>query len=193
MSKRKQYIIDKKFQLNTTFSIIGIVSILSAIIIAIIAANLIHNNSRIQEINVKIQNIYEIQNNIVHFLTTHQNKSPKDSPVSEAMSTISKKHFENMQTLSKNMETLDTIIEHNKLLMMALVIFVILQGAILYILIIKKTHRISGPIYVMSNYMKDLLNDKIPEPRKLREKDDLKDFYELFVQLIEKIKTDKKN
>ena len=193
MSKRKQYIIDKKFQLSTTFTIIGVVSILAAIIIAIIAANLIHNNSRIQEINVKIQNIYEIQNNIVHFLTTHQKKAMDDSPVKEAMSAISQKHFENMQTLAKNMETLDTIIEHNKLLMMALVIFVILQGAILYILIIKKTHRISGPIYVMSNYMKDLLNDKIPEPRKLREKDDLKDFYELFVQLIEKIKSDKEN
>ena len=57
MYKRKQYIIDKKFQLKTTFSIIGIVSIITAFIIGAIATSVVYNNE-------KIDNIHAIENNI---------------------------------------------------------------------------------------------------------------------------------
>ena len=178
MLKRKQYIIDKKFQFKTTFSIIGVVSIISALIIAIIASSIVYNNKR-------IQNIYEIEDQIVLFLTTQNVPADPASPLAQAMREVSQKHFENMETLAG-------IIEYNRMLMIALVVFIIIQGAILYILMIKKTHRISGPIYVMSNYMKEILDGKLPNPRKLREKDELKEFYDLFVKLVDKIKADKK-
>jgi nitrogen fixation/metabolism regulation signal transduction histidine kinase len=59
-------------------------------------------------------------------------------------------------------------------------------------MIIKITHRISGPVYVMSNYMKEIINGIIPSPRPLRDKDELKNFYELFVEMVKSLKTSKK-
>ena len=58
----------------------------------------------------------------------------------------------------------------------------------MFVMIIKITHRISGPIYVMSGYMKDIIDGKLPTPRNLREKDGFREFYELFREMIEVIK-----
>jgi signal transduction histidine kinase len=52
-------------------------------------------------------------------------------------------------------------------------------------MLILKTHRISGPIYVMSNYIKEMINGKYPHPRPLRKHDELTDFYALFTQLAD--------
>jgi len=173
MKKRKQYIIDKKFQLKTTFSIIGVVSIITAIIIGAIAASIVYNN-------VKIQNIYEIEDNIVHFLTSRP-MTVEDKAFAGAMRDIAKNHSDNMETLSR-------IITYNRILMVILVISILAQSVILYILLIRKTHKISGPIFVMSNYMKEIIDGKFPSPRPLRDRDELKNFYNLFTKMVNTLK-----
>ena len=175
MSKRKQYIIDKKFQVKTTFSIITVVSIITAIIITAIAINIVTNNT-------KIDNIHVIEDNIVQFLYTASiNKNQKnDKTYQEA----SRKAFLNHD---KNLKTLKSIIKYNKILLIILVLAIIIQGILLYILLIRKTHKISGPVYVMSMYMKQILEGKKPVFRKLREKDELQDFYELFQETFNKL------
>jgi len=56
-------------------------------------------------------------------------------------------------------------------------------------MLIRKTHRISGPIYVMSNYMQQIIEGKIPDHvRKLRKKDELQEFYKIFTKMVESIK-----
>ncbi len=173
MKQRKQYIIDRKFQLRTTFSIIGIVSIISALIIAALAATIVYNN-------VKIQNIYEIEDNIVHFLTSRP-MGTQDEALKGAMKEIAKNH-------SNNMDTLNRIISFNRILLIVLILSVVLQSAILYFLMIRKTHRISGPIFVMSNYMKELAEGKWPNPRPLRDRDELKSFYYQFGETVKALK-----
>ncbi len=175
--KRKKYIIDKKFQLRTTFSIIGIVSVITAFLIGAIATSVVYNNE-------KIENIHSIENNIFDFLTSTEINA--DGPVyRQAIKEIITNH-------TNNMSTLRTIIMYNKILLIALIVIVISEGIALYVLLIRKTHRISGPIYVMTNYMKQLLEGHYPATRPLRDSDELKDFYELFLQLIERMKGDKK-
>ena len=61
MSKRKKYIIDRKFQLKAAFSVIGVTAAISLIIIAAISASIVYNNE-------KINNIYEIENNIFQLM-----------------------------------------------------------------------------------------------------------------------------
>ncbi|PKL37349.1 MAG: hypothetical protein CVV44_17095 [Spirochaetae bacterium HGW-Spirochaetae-1] len=178
MKQRKQYIIDKNFQLKTTFSIIAIVSVISAIIIGGIATNIVYNN-------VKIKNIYEIEDNIVHFLTSRP-ISGQDEAMVNAMREIAINH-------SENMETLNVIIELNQILLVALIVAIVLQSILLYVLLIRKTHRISGPIFVMSNYIKEVIDGKWPTPRPLRDKDELKTFYHLFTQMVNVLKERDKN
>jgi len=173
MAKRKQYVIDKKFQFKATFSIIFIVTILSAIVITAIAASVVYNNQ-------KIQNIYEIEDNIVLFLTSGPGNT-ENKAYKSAIKEIAINH-------SNNMASLNRIMSYNKLLLTSILIFVVVQGILLYFLLIRKTHRISGPIYVMSMYMKDIIDGTFPNPRKLRDKDDLKEFYELFSRMVETLK-----
>jgi len=173
MYKRKQYIIDKKFQLRTTFSIIGIVSIITAFIVGAIATSVVYNNE-------KIDNIHAIENNIFDFLTSPEINA--DGPVyHQAIKQIIQNH-------TTNMTTLRSIILFNKILLISLIFIIISEGITLYILLIRKTHRISGPIFVMTNYMKQLLSGQYPDTRPLRIKDELQDFYALFLQVIEKMK-----
>jgi len=63
--------------------------------------------------------------------------------------------------------------------------FVILQGVLLYFILIRKTHKIAGPLYVMSNYFNDIINGITPNPRSLRKQDELQDFYALFVKMVD--------
>nr|HPN12559.1 hypothetical protein [Spirochaetota bacterium] len=64
MTKRKQYIIDRKYQLRTTFSIIGVVTLVTAVILGAITASVVYNTAKLNDNNSKIQNIYDIENNI---------------------------------------------------------------------------------------------------------------------------------
>ncbi|MCU0821780.1 MAG: hypothetical protein MUC95_04810 [Spirochaetes bacterium] len=47
----------------------------------------------------------------------------------------------------------------------------IIQCIVLFYIVIKKTHEISGPIYVMSKYMDEIFNGNYPKTRPLRKGD----------------------
>ena len=177
MAQRKQYIIDKKFQLKHTFSVIGFVTIITAIILGAITVSVVYNNSR-------IENIYEIENNIVDFLTSHQ-ISTEDQVYTQAIKQIANNH-------TRNMITLKDIMKFNNILLLILLVVIVVESILLYILLIRKTHKISGPIFVMSNHMKQILNGEWPNTRPLRSKDELQEFYNLFVEVIDKFKKDNK-
>jgi hypothetical protein len=40
----------------------------------------------------------------------------------------------------------------------------------------------------MSNYLKEIIAGKLPSPRPLRKGDELKEFYALFVEMVEAVK-----
>ncbi|MCX7679311.1 MAG: hypothetical protein N2316_08825, partial [Spirochaetes bacterium] len=65
MNKRTQYLIDKKFQLRQTFSIIGLKFSIIALIIGAIAFNAVYNTSQINENNSQLRHIIENQSNII--------------------------------------------------------------------------------------------------------------------------------
>ncbi len=201
MSKRKQYIIDKEFQLKTTFSIIGVVAVIIAVIIVIIGANIVINNSKmninnknISANNENIKNINEIQDNIVHFLSS-RSLAREDKIYKQAIKEVVKNHVNNMKRLKDIMASNDNIMKSNteimrmnNYLLISIIIIIVIGTIVLYYQLIRKTHRISGPIYVMSMYLRDLIKGNYPEMRNLRTKDELKDFYDLFREMVETLK-----
>ncbi len=173
MKQRKQYIIDKKFQLKTTFSVIGIVFIVIAIVIGAIGVNITMNNTR-------LSHVVEIQDNIVDALITYSQSSEGTSQ-KIAIKNIANDHVNNLKTIRD-------IIKTNNTLLIILIAFILLQGFVLYIILIRKTHKIAGPIYVMRSYMQDIINGTLPNPRPLRKNDELKDFYNHFTQMVDELK-----
>ena len=174
MTKRKQYIIDKPFQLKTAFSIIGVVSIISLIIISSIAVNVIYNNE-------KITNVYNIEDSIFQMMEAANIDKNIDPEYKNIIDNLNNLHNNNYTTISK-------IVVYNKYLLIALIIAIAIQGIVLYVMVIKITHRISGPIYVISNYFREIIEGNVPEPRPLRDKDELKEFYNLFIMLVDSLK-----
>jgi signal transduction histidine kinase len=63
----------------------------------------------------------------------------------------------------------------------------LVMGLILFYYLIGLTHTISGPIYVMTQHIQDIIDGKEPAVRALRDDDQLKDFYEKFVEMTAKI------
>jgi hypothetical protein len=186
MTKRKQYIIDRKYQLRTTFQIIGIVTIVTAVILGSITASVVYNNARLNDNNAKIENIYMIENSIFTMLSSVYTTA--DPALKKATQESSNKHDQNMSTLEKMIAYNNTIIAYNKFLLLAILIVVVFECVFLYIILIRQTHRVSGPIYVISNFMHDIIEGREPVLRPLRTKDELKDFYELFKDMVAAIK-----
>jgi hypothetical protein len=173
MNKRRQYVVDKKFQFKTTFSVIGIVTLLTALVVIAIASTMAYNNN-------KMNGIIQSEDKIFQALAVISSRQTKDPSYKAAIGNMSKDHVNNFNITEK-------ITQSNKILLISLLIFIVVQGIILYIMLILKTHRISGPIYVMSNYIKEMINGKYTHPRPLRKHDELVEFYALFSQFADSL------
>jgi len=67
----------------------------------------------------------------------------------------------------------------------ALIGIVVLTAATLGLFGLLLTHRIAGPVYAMTRYAAALAQGHYPPLRSLRQKDELKDFFDLFRKTIE--------
>jgi hypothetical protein len=175
MIKRKQYLVDKKFQLKTTFSILGVFFLTVVIIISAISVNITLNNR-------KLNNIIIVHDNIVNALLTFAqgNTSEKEN---SAIRSTSKIHNENIAMI-------ESIIQKNNILLLSIIIFIIVQSIVFFFILIRQTHKISGPIHVMTSHLKNIIQGKHPQMRPLRKGDEFQEFYAL---LIEAVKTLKKS
>lgn len=197
MTKRKKFIIDRKFQLKQTFSIIWTVFLIVAIVVGIMAYNVALNNHRLSNITKSndemignLDNIILIQENIVETIMTWAQK-PGEKPQKRAIKVVAQKHYNNIESIKGNIRKIqgniasnNRIMRYNNILLILLIALLIFQSAFLYFIMIRKTHRISGPIYVMSNYMREIIDGRIPSIRPIRKNDELQDFYHLFSQLV---------
>jgi Na+/melibiose symporter-like transporter len=184
MSQRKQYLIDKKFQLKHTFSIIGIVGVITLLITIFMAVNIYVNSSDMKKNNEQIENLLDIEDNIVHYMTSRTLGS-EDEVYKEPLKRIAQQHSTNMITLQEIMKTNTKIVTHNNWLLIVIIVVIFIGSGLLYFQLIRKTHQISGPIYVISRYMRQLIDGEHPTFRDLRDNDELKDFYILFKELIQ--------
>jgi nitrogen fixation/metabolism regulation signal transduction histidine kinase len=176
-SQRKKYLIDKKFQLRTTFSLIGFISVLFALLVLIAGINLL-------DVNDRIKNMIQI------------NKAIADT-ISAPSPQISHDDYKNyilmQSSLDQNKKNLDNMINLNMTLILVIIGVVILQGIVLFYILIRQTHRIAGPIHVMTNYMRQIKEGKIPDNiRALRKNDFFKDTYEEFKEMIKYLKENNK-
>lgn len=209
--KRRQYIVDKKLQLGTTFSVIGAVFLIVAVIIGFIAFIASQNNRDLAKV-VKIQD--EIVQAAVSYASDMrmQKQAPVEKPKKEVKekkpvktkkvetddlaapdsSTVTTQDIDIASIVHNhqgNIASMRKMVEYNGWLLWGVTALIIIQGFVLFVLLILKTHRIAGPIYVMSNYMKLIISGKFPPSlRPLRDNDALKDFYDLFAEMVESVR-----
>jgi hypothetical protein len=182
MDQRKQKIIDKKFQLHTTYSFMSIFFILIGIIIITVGINYYNDNKKIEKIVEEQNSIMNGQTEIIKSMLQIINIRNGDNY--ELKTKIREKSDSNSISMKNNIDLIKNLTQRNNLIFLIIIVFLIATGFILYPVLISKTHKISGPIYLMSAYIREILEGKYPDLRPLRKKDELKEFYELFSRLI---------
>jgi hypothetical protein len=182
MDQRKQKIIDKKFQLHTTYSFMSIFFILIAIVIITVGINYYNDNKKIEKIVEEQKSIMNAQTEIIKSML--QIVKVKNGDNSVLTTKIREKSDNNTLLMKNNIDLVKKLTQRNNLIFIIIIAFLIATGFILYPVLIRKTHKISGPIYLMSEYIRDVMNGKYPDLRPLRKKDELKEFYQLFSRFI---------
>jgi nitrogen fixation/metabolism regulation signal transduction histidine kinase len=173
MSKRKTYVVDRKFQLKTTFSILGMIVLAGVVILSSIGINIAINNER-------LNNVVVIHNNVVDALLTYAQEAPGTGD-NAAIRNASKVNAQNIETINK-------ILFHNNMLLLVIIAVILILSIVTFFMLIRLTHRISGPVMVISGYIRQIIEGKLPRVRPLREDDELQELNELVGEMVEKLR-----
>lgn len=97
-------------------------------------------------------------------------------------------HAQAVALLSPDAETRALVERSDRLLLGAFVVIGLLLSAALGLLGIVITHRVAGPIFVMGHYLRVLAEGRFPRMRTLRRGDELKRFFQTFLDAVESMK-----
>ncbi len=185
--KRRLKIIDQRFQLKTAFTIIGIILIAYTVVIATTGIIISYNNKNLTIAITDLSKSVDNENAIVTKLLKHADRdSGKDGPIDRGE--IRRYHGETMSLIQSRVSILQRIAAQNRVLIMVTILMGILLGVTLFFYLVNFTHRIAGPIYVLSRHVQDIIDGKEPDFRELRKNDEFKEFYAQFIEMVEKIR-----
>ncbi|MFC1669281.1 hypothetical protein ACFL20_02745 [Spirochaetota bacterium] len=186
--KRKKYFIDKKFQTRMISKavVIPLIIIISFTAVLIFFAN--QNKNLINNNNTITKSIIDNQESIINLFLSTPQLQKKNNPAIKRVN----KGFKNNLSFQKKIFKNSTVIKNNNdNLINILIVLIIIQTVVIFALFIYFSHKISGPILVMRNYLLELREGKIPQFRSLRKNDELLEFYEEFKETIEHITKNK--
>ncbi|MDY6932617.1 MAG: hypothetical protein SVZ03_00165 [Spirochaetota bacterium] len=169
-TKRKKYIVDKTFQFRITFK-----AVLWPLIITLIIGSVLLYYAKIN--NNYTKSIVKTQDQMINlFLTTPALQNADNPMIMNAENT-----FRNNISMLFNMK------KNSIRMLYFIIVMIVIQSAIIFLLFIFITHKISGPVYVMTQYLRELRMGNIPKVRRLREKDELQDFHNELCETIKNI------
>ncbi len=166
--RRRKYLLSKEFQMKYAL-IVTLICAAITIALGFYITKLARENSNlIYELSDAKKNLLE-----VFGLIPDLNDSLKSKFEQETSMTEEKLH----QTVIRNQR-----LPFFLAIFLLLIIIVIFMSGIIF------THRIIGPMYVFSQYLRQLIRGDIPEVRSLRSKDEFKDFRDDFATYVEEYK-----
>ncbi|OHD67949.1 MAG: hypothetical protein A2W19_06790 [Spirochaetes bacterium RBG_16_49_21] len=182
---RRRLLIDKKFQLKTTFRIIGIIIIAFIFIIAVTGIVSTDNNRKISAAISDLNRSIDKEKKTVEVLFESA-RDKRDAYLDRKDGKLIDDHLETVSLMHTTILHLQKTIYQNLVLITIMIATGILLGVFLYIYLIRLTNRISGPIYVLTRHIQDILSGADPDLRELRKNDELKEFYAQFVNFVKK-------
>lgn len=173
--QRKQMVIDKKFQYSVAIKAVILPLVTILMISGVLLFFAFDNDKKINEINNNQAAIIDT------FLSIPQLVDPQNPYTRDAN-----------QRFQENLGKSREIQQNIRIVLYFLIIMTVVQTVIIFGLSISLTHRISGPIYVMSKYLAELREGKDVCVRPLRKGDQFQDFYNEFCDVVNELKEHKK-
>lgn len=115
-------------------------------------------------------------------------RSASVSPVKLSVENVNKDHGKSMDTIKNHITMLKNLIDWYSCILLGVIGLAVLAILACCFYMIRLTHRISGPIYVMTRIVQDMIDGREPQFRGLRDRDEFKELYAKLVELGEKMK-----
>jgi len=93
-------------------------------------------------------------------------------------------NLKNRELLNIDAEMVDRVEQINNQTLFYLFGFVALMALFLFTWGIFITHKVAGPLFVISKYLRDIADGKLPTTRSLRRGDELKAFFDTFAEMV---------
>ncbi len=180
---RKKKLINLSFQLRTAIPAILVTIISFSVIIGFILfmTSMSSVTSTARDLNRAVQNEYEIVQSFKEYA-----KRVKDPIFILATEKIESDHKQSIAVIKENIMTLRAYSENNSRFLVLAIAVMIINSILLYVLIIRSTHKAAGPVLAMHTLIRNILEGRSPDDRGIRKKDDFQEFYKDFEKLIEK-------
>lgn len=180
--KRTQYVLDKKFQISISIKAIILPLTTTLAICAVLLYVAGDTNRLIDRNNGSINSIVDNQDGMIDmFLSTPALQQSNNPTVRGGVQTF-KDNIGKLRDVSRNS---GKITRNSEIVFYILIVMTVLQTVIIFSLFIFFSHKISGPIMVMRNFMRDIRQGKKVNFRPLRKNDELKEFYDDFRDTVE--------
>lgn len=189
IGRRKKVVIDKRFQYSMSIKAIVLPLTTILLISAVLLYYAFENQGYVNQNNRKINEIVSTQHTMIEmFLETPALYNSKNTVVRDGDKTFKK----NIGKLKEIKDNSTIIVKNSKIVLYFLLIMTIVQTAIIFILFLFFSHKISGPVYVIRRYLHAIRNGEQPEFRPLRKRDEFKELYQEFRDTVEFLCKDKK-
>jgi methyl-accepting chemotaxis protein len=186
----KNYMLDPRFQLKWTGMIIGVAFVISAIMGVFLFRTTSEVTAQSQKVIAQGEGLIKESQKNSELVKMQIKDQYGDAPeLGESFAKGAKELDDQIEAKHKQLlaQQQATITQQNTMLtslVAGLALLVVLIG----ILGIYFTHKVVGPIYKMKMLLRQVGDGKLNFYGKLRKGDELQDFFEVFAQMVEKLK-----
>ena len=189
MGSRKKLLIDKKFQLRTVFSVTIVAMIFFSVTIAAIAFFSLGNKFKIAGEIQKLEIAVETEDDIVSAFMIYAGKI-RANPIKMSLDRANQDHMKSITDIQNHVSMLKGQTDIFFYLILITAGLAVVVSVAYYLYVMRITHRIAGPIRVITGHIQEMIEGRDPAFRGLREKDEFKDLYAKLVELGGKIRKD---
>ncbi|MCL2026489.1 MAG: hypothetical protein FWG92_06770 [Leptospirales bacterium] len=185
MFKRRKILVDKKLQLKSVYVIFAVSALSIALISSIMVAVWLRNASLIEKslegLNNAIATEKEIVNSFLEYKVSGSGFAVRDDAVKSD-------HEQSIKLIMEHVASLESSVKDNMRIVFISIGIFVLQCLFFCFYMIRFTHRIAGPAYIMAKYIKEMAEGKNPDIRPLRSKDELNELHKNLAALADRVK-----
>ena len=186
MFKRKKKLINKKFQLKSVFTVISISSVIIICIVLFMLMITANNSQRMKDSVEGLNRAIAVENSIIESFIEYDQTGANTAFVMK-IAEIRTDHENSIKQIWKHISGLESVIKQNYYIIIVITVLFFMQSIVFCFYLIHFTHRIAGPVFVITRYMEKIINGEKAGFRALRDKDELKEFHEKFIEMVNRI------
>lgn len=186
----KNYLLDPRFQLKWTGMIIGVAFVISAIMGVFLYRTTNEVTAQSHKVIAQGEGLIKESQKNSELVKMQIKDQYADSPeLADSFAKGAKELDQEIEARQRQLRTQQQeTIAQQSMMLRSLVAGLLLLVVLIGLLGIYFTHKVVGPIYKMKMLLRQVGDGKLNFYGKLRKGDELQDFFEVFAQMVEKLK-----